>query len=312
MTTDNRVAERSAEALGWFSLGLGIAEMACPGMVTKAVGARAEERSRSTVRALGAREIVTGVGILTTRQTAGWMWARVAGDLMDLALLATPLLSKEEAPDRGRNAAALAAVAGITLIDLRTAVALRGSDDEWKGSVPVTRAITINRPRDEVYRFFRDLEGLPRFMAHLESVRELGSRSEWTAKAPAGRTVEWSATILEDEPDEQISWCSLQGADVPNRGSVFFDVAPGGRGTEVRVELEYCPPGGFVGAALGKLTGEEPGEQIDGDLRRFKQVLEAGEVVHSDASIHPGMHPARPPETRELGNRTVQMMEEYR
>jgi uncharacterized membrane protein len=107
--------------------------------------------------------------------------------------------------------------------------------------------------------------------------------------------VEWDAEIAKDMPNQLIAWRSLEGADVDNSGMVRFDRAPGGRGTEVRVEVVYNPPGGALGAGIAKLFGEAPEQQIKGDLRRLKQVLEVGEVVHSDSSIHSGPYPAQPP-----------------
>ena len=159
------------------------------------------------------------------------------------------------------------------------------------------KAITVNRAPEEVYRFWHDFRNLPRFMRHLEDVQVTGSRrSHWKAKAPAGMTVEWDAVVVDDRPNELIAWRSLEGADVDNSGSVRFTPAPGGRGTEVRVELDYAPPGGAVGATIAKLFGEEPEQQVQDDLRRFKQVLETGEVVYSEATVHGRPHPARPPE----------------
>jgi uncharacterized membrane protein len=163
--------------------------------------------------------------------------------------------------------------------------------------VQVRQTLTITRAPEEVYAFWRDFRNLPQFMSHLEAVQVIDDRrSRWTARAPAGRTVEWEAEIVEDRPGELIAWRSLPDADVPNSGWVRFARAPGDRGTELIVELQYDPPAGALGAAIAKLLGEEPNEQVKGDLRRFKQVLETGEVVHSDASIYRGPHPARPPE----------------
>jgi uncharacterized membrane protein len=133
-------------------------------------------------------------------------------------------------------------------------------------------------------------------MRHLESVRVTGEgRSHWVARAPAGTTVEWDAEVVEDRPNELIAWRSLPGSEVPNSGTVRFALAPGGRGTEVRVELQYDPPGGKLAAVVAKLFREEPSQQVQDDLRNFKQVLEIGEVTLSDASIHKGKHPAHPP-----------------
>jgi uncharacterized membrane protein len=141
----------------------------------------------------------------------------------------------------------------------------------------VERTITVNRPREEVYRFWRQLENLPRFMDHLESVTVLDEdRSHWVAKAPAGTRVEWDASIQDEIENELIAWRSLPGSDIDNAGSVHF--VPAGDGTEVRVVLSYDPPAGRVGAAVAKLLGEEPEQQVEEDLRRFKQVMEAVET----------------------------------
>jgi uncharacterized membrane protein len=143
--------------------------------------------------------------------------------------------------------------------------------------IKVERTITVNRPREEVYHFWRQLENLPRFMDHLESVTVLDEdRSHWVAKAPAGTRVEWDASIQDEIENELIAWRSLPGSDIDNAGSVHF--IPAGDGTEVRVVMSYDPPAGSVGAAVAKLLGEEPEQQVEEDLRRFKQVMEAVET----------------------------------
>jgi uncharacterized membrane protein len=143
--------------------------------------------------------------------------------------------------------------------------------------IKVERTITVNRPREEVYHFWRQLENLPRFMDHLESVTVLDEdRSHWVAKAPAGTKVEWDASIQDEIENELIAWRSLPGSDIDNAGSVHF--IPAGDGTEVRVVLSYDPPAGKVGAAVARLLGEEPELQVEEDLRRFKQVMEAVET----------------------------------
>jgi uncharacterized membrane protein len=145
--------------------------------------------------------------------------------------------------------------------------------------IRVDKAVTIDKPREDVFRFFRDFSNLPRFLKHLESVRETGEgRSRWIAKGPAGRTVEWEAVIHNQVENELIAWRSLPGSRVDNAGAVWFKDAPGGRGTELKVELQYNPPAGVLGAAIAWLFGEEPGQQIGEDLRRLKQILEIGEV----------------------------------
>lgn len=154
-----------------------------------------------------------------------------------------------------------------------------GSTTADKASVKVRRTLTINITPDLAYRFWHNFENLPTFMEHLESVTRLDERrSRWVAKAPLGRTVQWEAEITDDHPGERIAWQSLPGADVPNQGAVSFKPASNGFGTEVCVELEYTPPAGKLGAAVAKLFGEEPQQQVNGDLRRFKQLVETGEV----------------------------------
>ena len=144
---------------------------------------------------------------------------------------------------------------------------------------------TIRRPQAEVYRFWRQLENLPTFMAHLDKVEAAGERrSRWTASAPFGRTVEWDAEIEDEVPPEKIGWRSVGDADVPNRGKAWFTPAPDGESTEVHVLLVYDIPGGDLGKAVAKYFGEEPHQQLDDDLRRLKQVLEAGEVVRSEGA----------------------------
>ncbi|HWI14268.1 MAG TPA: SRPBCC family protein, partial [Burkholderiales bacterium] len=137
------------------------------------------------------------------------------------------------------------------------------------------------------------------FMHHLESVQVLDEqRSHWIAKGPAGKRVEWDAEITAERPGEMIAWRSMEGADVYNAGTVEFEARPAGRGTIVRVELEYRPPGGIAGTAFAMLFNRSPEQQIYDDLRRFKQIMEIGEIVRSDASpLGTGdmtPHPARP------------------
>jgi len=146
--------------------------------------------------------------------------------------------------------------------------------------VRVDEAITINRPRAEVFAFWRNLENLAQFMEHVESVRETPGEkcSHWVAKGPGGRRMEWDAEIINEIDGELIGWRSLAGSDVANAGSVRFAQAEGGRGTEVRVSLQYNPPGGAIGAFVAKMFGEEPSTQIRNDLKRLKMKLESGVV----------------------------------
>lgn len=291
-------AEKRARWLGAFSVGLGLVQLTAPSRLARALGLRDSARTRAVLAGLGMREVANGVGLLAKPSAPSFAWARVVGDAMDLALLGEVLRKGGSSP---RALAAGAAVLGVAAVDVFSAARLSRSGGIQKLVQPihVLRSITINRPPETVYHFWRDLANLPRFMAHLESVEVDNGKSTWRAKAPAGTHIEWEAEITLDRANEAIAWRSLEGALVPNRGVVRFTPAPGDRGTEVMVELKYDPPGGAIAAAMAKLFGEEPSQQIAGDLRRLKQMLETGDVVHSDASIHRGMHAARPADTQE-------------
>jgi uncharacterized membrane protein len=145
--------------------------------------------------------------------------------------------------------------------------------------VLVEKSVTVQRNADELYRFWHDLENLPRFMKHLVSVTTgEDGRSHWVAKAPAGRSVEWDAEIINEEADRLIAWKSLENSEINHAGSVRFAPAPGDRGTEVKVTLNYAPPVGHLGAVIAKLFGEEPEIQVEQELIRFKNLMETGEI----------------------------------
>jgi uncharacterized membrane protein len=167
------------------------------------------------------------------------------------------------------------------LTNHRTANAA-ADDAAYETDELVGRTVTINRPRHELYAFWRDFGNLPRILENIESVTELDERrSHWVVRAPAGTTVEWDSVIVEDIPDELISWESDAGADVANSGRIDFRDAPGGRGTLVSATIAYDPPAGAVGKLVAKLFQREPKIQARRDLRRFKQFMETGEIATS-------------------------------
>jgi uncharacterized membrane protein len=282
-----------ARFLGVFSLGLGLAELAAPRQLKRLIGA--PRLSDNLIRALGAREVLHALAIFSQAKPTAGIWSRVAGDAVDLAVLGSSF--GQRGADEKRLAAATAVVCATTVLDLVTARDLSRVKPTLDDQGPfVRKAITINRSPDELYRFWRNFENLPRFMEHLEAVTVLDDRrSHWVATAPGGGTVEWDAEITSDRPNERIAWRSLPGAKVPNAGQVRFEPAPGDRGTVVRVEFDYNPPAGVLGAAVARLFGEEPNQQVAGDLRRFKQVMEIGEVVRSEATLRgTSLHDQRP------------------
>lgn len=274
---------RVGRLLGWTGLGLGVAQLVAPASVNRLVGLRGTRGRNAVMRAVGVQELVMAGGILTRPQRAGPLWASAAGDAVQLGMLVRA--AREPDADPRRVTAAAGAVAGTVLVDVVGAARRRRRARAPGGRLHARATITVHRPPAEVYRLWRDLERLPEFMHHLESVRMIdGRRSRWVARAPAGRTVKWDAEIVEERPERLIAWRSVDRADVPNSGTVRFTPAPRDEGTEVRVELIYQIPGGRAGAAVAALFGEEPHQQLKDDLRRFKQVVEIGEVVRSEGS----------------------------
>jgi len=223
-----RNVNKRAEALGWFSIALGVSQILAPSAMARLVGTRDNERTRKTMLALGLREITAGIGILSQDRPKGWLWARVVGDAMDLALLGRAFSAPRN--DRGNLTFSTAAVAGVMALDWLTARSMEESPARAPAAVAerkrlkATVAVTVGRSLEEVARGWR---------------------------------------VYEDRERTSLD--------------VQFALAPGGRGTEVRVQS----------STVGRLAALNA-------LRHFKQVVETGEVVHSDASIHRGPHPAQP------------------
>jgi uncharacterized membrane protein len=147
-------------------------------------------------------------------------------------------------------------------------------------AIRVEKTVTINRSAADLYNFWRNLENLPRFMRHLKSIQVKDERhSHWITNAPLNQSIEWDAVIINDEPNHLIAWTSTEESEIENSGFVRFKPAIGDRGTEVKVVMEYQPPGGVMTAAIAKLFGEEPEQQIGDELNRFKQLMETGEIA---------------------------------
>lgn len=153
------------------------------------------------------------------------------------------------------------------------------ADEHIHKGVLVKHTVTVNRPADELYRYWREVENAPRFMTNIRSANRIeGGRSHWVSSGPLGKTFEWDSEIINDQPGRLIAWKSLPGGDVDQAGSVRFEPASGGRGTVVTIEVNYEPPAGVLGIAVAKILGEDPDGQVRENLRHFKQLMEAGEI----------------------------------
>lgn len=300
--------------LGWFSIGLGLAEVIAPQAVARFIGVD-EEEHRTLLRAYGVRELAAGVGILTRPKPTYWMWNRVMGDAMDLASIGRAMRS--DGNDKSRLKLAAIAVAGVTALDILSSVRLTSEASPaaghdagsfaplatQEGKTIASASITVNRPIEQVYAFWKDPRNYAQFFDQIDSVHPTtGGRSHWKVKAPAGLSVEWDADVVDDIPNELIAWRSTEESSVSNTGAVRFRKAPGNRGTTVTLEVDYKAKAGPLGARIATFFSAIPRTQLMNDLRRFKQIIEVGEVLKSDATAVPGvkMHAGQPPRSFEL------------
>lgn len=297
--TDESV-QRLTRALGWFSLGVGLAALAAPHRIAHVVGLTHDAGNLAMLRAVGLREIASGVGILTQSNPSSWLWARVGGDAMDLAML-TRAMGNENA-DRGKVATATVAVLGVTAIDALASMQM--SQDQGVSSPEaaaptheprVASTITVNAPIAEVYAAWQGFRRLPDFMESFATVTVTDDRlSLWQLSLPGGLSVSWDATITSSVSNERISWRSGDASNVNGSGHVHFRPAPAEQGTEVLFDAKFSPPGGELGSKIAGLFTDPLGVKLNNDLRRFKQLLELGEIVKSDDTMVKGPNPAQP------------------
>lgn len=294
----NNLEQQLTTGLGWFSIGLGLWETAAPGSLGRLIGVEDTSANRNLLRFYGVREMAAGIGILSGANPRNWLWARVAGDALDLASLGKSLTS--DTSSKGKLAAATAAVAGVAALDVYCGMRTSETAESKTQPIQVNQSILINRPPEEVYRYWHNIENLPSFMDHIESVRATGEgRWHVKVKAPVGLKVELDAEVVDDQPDSVIAWRTAPGGRAQVSGTVRFDRAPGDRGTIVHMQLNLTPPGGAFGATLGRLFAGGPQARVNRSLRALKQILEVGEVTRSESSIHRGMHAAQPPDRSE-------------
>jgi uncharacterized membrane protein len=255
-----------ARGLGWLSVGMGLAQIIAPRAVCRLAGL---PRAPTFMRLMGVRELACGLGIITQRNPAPWLKARIAGDAIDLVCLAaaTPISTSRGA----RLGAAFGAIAGVTVLDVYCSDEL---SERRAAPVHMAETISVAAPPEALYAFWRDLTNLPRVLPHVKSVHVIdGQRSHWTADGPDGE-IEWDSEIIDERPNLCLAWRSLETSEVYNAGSVRFDPDEQGNGTLVTVELLYDPPTGSIGGSLAKLLGRRA--DIRADLAAFKRLMESG------------------------------------
>lgn len=266
--------------LGYVSVGLGLAALLAPGPLGRLTGL---QQHPGLLRVIGTRELASAAGLLTQKDKMPWLWSRVVGDAMDLALLGTA--SRPSNPGRNRALGAIAAVAALAAVDV--AASLRETSRrkaprpgvKARSEPLIEHAVTVGRSPQECYAFWRDVTNHPKFSRMLESVTPLDERrSRWVLKPTSGSKVEWDSEITVDKPGEKLAWHSVGGSAVSHAGVVQFQPAPGGRGTVMRVMMHYRAPAGRLASGLAKMLGKDPNAHVREDLRRFKALMETGEI----------------------------------
>jgi len=262
-----------ARGLGWFSLGLGAAELVAPRTIARIVGSRNHTK---LIRIFGLREIAAGAGLLAAARSAPWLWARFAGDLLDIASVGSVLRNGKKG--RGKAIFSLASLAGVTALDAYYAKRMSGNGRMWTHA---EASIAVDRPPEECYRFWRNLENVPSFMSYIKSVQTTDDRlSHWVAGTD-GAVIEWNSEIVRETPDRRFAWRTTSGSDVWHSGSVDFEPVPAGRGTIVRLHMDYGKAFRSL-QPIAKLIGKAPDQVLSKELRRFKQVMETGEVITTE------------------------------
>ena len=277
-----------ATTLGWLSLGLGLSGLLMPQTMARIAGITPRN---AWLRAIGTRELISGAGLLLRPNKPGWLWSRVIGDAMDLGLLTLATRAAASAALRPRRIGFIsAALAGVTVLDLlvayeQTARMRQPGLSPHEGAtrrsdlVHVMKSIDINRDTESCYRFWRDISNLPRFMQHVEAIEHVSAtHARWQVRGPLGQHQTWETELTSDIPGQQIAWRTRAGSGLAHAGTIHFSPAPARRGTRITIDFQYHAPLGKAGRLLMRVLGDDPSQQASEDLRRFKQLVETGEI----------------------------------
>ena len=270
----NAYAAELGLTLAWIGAGIGIAELLMPRAVAKTTGL-----PPPFVRALGMRELLVSAGVLLRPRQPAWRWSRIAGDLLDLSLLAW---AGRRTPN-GRLALITALFAGMTSLDVLATCDRRGQSarqGHLPNSIRIHKSLYIQRPPEACYGFWRNFENFPQFMRDVESVQVVdATRTHWRLRTLQGKPVEWTVELFSDIPSQQLGWRTIADAPIAHSGVVKFLPAYGHSSTRLEIDILYKTPTAQSMDMSSMPFTEEPSRQWDDDLRRFKQLLETGEIA---------------------------------
>jgi uncharacterized membrane protein len=271
-------ARKLADGLGWFSLGLGTTQLLAPGEVNRLIGIRDDAHTRFWQRVVGIQELSAAAGILGVRRMREWLWGRTAGDVVHLTMLGRAFRGRCEHP--GRLAGATVSVLGTFGADAYAAVRLTTRPSRGEESMKAFASITVNAPRDSLQRAWQE------FQQGSDGSSRIGP-----------------IEVVAQDPGRSTEWRTAEQARIKASGVTRFTDAPADRGAEIHIQLSYDVPAGAVGAVVEKVKGDDPHQRVQDDLRRFKQLIETGEIARSDgaptghsARMQPKQRAAQPPE----------------
>jgi uncharacterized membrane protein len=275
-TAGHNGAGKLADGLGWFSLGLGTAQLLAPGEVNRMIGVHDDPRTRFWQRVVGLQELSAAAGILGVRRVREWLWGRTAGDVVHLTMLERAFQGRCEDP--ARLAGAIVSVLGTFAADAYAAARLTTQPNREDDFMKASASITVNAPRETVQRAWQEFEQRTDGSSRIGPIEVVGQ-----------------------DPGRSVQWRTAGQAQVKVSGVTTFTEAPGDRGTEIHVRISYDLPAGAVGAVIEKVKGDDPHQRMQDDLRRFKQLTETGEIARSDgapsgpsARLQPKQRPAQP------------------
>jgi uncharacterized membrane protein len=271
----SRQPQQLARALGWVSLGIGFSELLLPRRLGNAIGVNAPP---GLLRALGLREIASGVSILARQRPGpGALQMRVAGDAIDLGLLAAAWLAPRS--ERARLASATAAVVGVTALDVLASRRLSAAPGAVN-PLELRASVAIQRSPAELYAFWRDLRNLPRVLSHVQAVevRESG-QCHLRGRGALGEALQWDVQIGADVPTEYFAWQTVPGSTLNASGRIAFEALGTDRGTRLSVMLKFEPTAATLIKPLARMLGDVPSQRLKSELRHFKQWIETGEIA---------------------------------